>query len=62
LALPAALVLLVLFQGALGMWTVTQLVHPGIVFDALMEGCYDSFFFFGFYKIKNFVKNLTSIF
>ena len=29
--LPAFLVLLVGFQGALGMWTVTELVHPGIV-------------------------------
>ena len=38
LALPAALVLLVIFQGALGMWTVTQLVHPGIVSMHLMGG------------------------
>ena len=38
LALPTALVLLVIFQGALGMWTVTQLVHPGIVSMHLMGG------------------------
>ena len=37
-ALPSFLVLLVLFQGALGMWTVTQLVHPGIVSMHLMGG------------------------
>ena len=36
--LPAFLVLLVGFQGALGMWTVTELVHPGIVSMHLMGG------------------------
>jgi cytochrome c oxidase assembly protein subunit 15 len=36
--LPAFLVLLVAFQGALGMWTVTELVHPGIVSMHLIGG------------------------
>ena len=36
--LPAFLVLLVIFQGALGMWTVTELVHPGIVSMHLIGG------------------------
>ena len=36
--LPTALLLLVGFQGALGMWTVTELVHPGIVSMHLMGG------------------------
>jgi cytochrome c oxidase assembly protein subunit 15 len=35
---PAALLLLVGFQGALGMWTVTELVHPGIVTMHLLGG------------------------
>ena len=36
--LPTALLLLVGFQGALGMWTVTELVHPGIVTMHLLGG------------------------
>ena len=36
--LPTALLLLVCFQGALGMWTVTELVHPGIVTMHLLGG------------------------
>ncbi len=36
--LPGFLVLLVIFQGALGMWTVTELVHPGIVSMHLIGG------------------------
>ena len=36
--LPAFLVGLVIFQGALGMWTVTELVHPGIVSMHLIGG------------------------
>ena len=36
--LPAFLVLLVGFQGALGMWTVTEQVHPGIVTMHLFGG------------------------
>jgi len=36
--LPAFLLLLVGAQGALGMWTVTELVHPGIVSMHLMGG------------------------
>ena len=36
--LPTALLLLVGFQGALGMWTVTELVHPGIVSMHLLGG------------------------
>jgi len=36
--LPAFLVGLVVFQGALGMWTVTELVHPGIVSMHLIGG------------------------
>ena len=36
--LPTALLLLVSFQGALGMWTVTELVHPGIVTMHLLGG------------------------
>ena len=36
--LPAFLLLLVGFQGALGMWTVTELVHPGIVTMHLLGG------------------------
>jgi len=36
--LPTALLLLVVFQGALGMWTVTELVHPGIVTMHLLGG------------------------
>ena len=35
--LPAFLLLLVGFQGALGMWTVTEQVHPGIVTTALIR-------------------------
>ena len=35
---PAGLLLLVGFQGALGMWTVTELVHPGIVTMHLLGG------------------------
>ena len=38
LKLPGALVAMVMFQGALGMWTVTQLVHPGIVTMHLLGG------------------------
>ncbi len=38
IALPGFLVLMVMFQGALGMWTVTQLVHPGIVSMHLVGG------------------------
>ncbi|MDA9058081.1 COX15/CtaA family protein [Candidatus Thioglobus sp.] len=36
--LPTALLLLVGFQGALGMWTVTEQVHPGIVTMHLFGG------------------------
>jgi len=36
--LPAFLLLLVGFQGALGMWTVTEQVHPGIVTMHLLGG------------------------
>ena len=36
--LPSFLLLLVGFQGALGMWTVTELVHPGIVTMHLLGG------------------------
>ncbi|MDG1869420.1 MAG: COX15/CtaA family protein [Candidatus Thioglobus sp.] len=36
--LPALLLLLVGFQGALGMWTVTEQVHPGIVTMHLLGG------------------------
>jgi len=36
--LPTTLLLLVGFQGALGMWTVTELVHPGIVTMHLLGG------------------------
>lgn len=36
--LPAFLLLLVGFQGALGMWTVTEQVHPGIVTTHLLGG------------------------
>ena len=36
--LPTALLLLVVFQGALGMWTVTEQVHPGIVTMHLFGG------------------------
>jgi len=36
--LPGFLVLLVAFQGALGMWTVTEMVHPGIVSMHLIGG------------------------
>ena len=36
--LPTLLLLLVLFQGALGMWTVTEEVHPGIVTMHLFGG------------------------
>ncbi|MDA9872418.1 COX15/CtaA family protein [Candidatus Thioglobus sp.] len=36
--LPIALLLLVGFQGALGMWTVTEQVHPGIVTMHLFGG------------------------
>ncbi len=38
IALPAFLVFMVSFQGALGMWTVTKLVHPGIVSMHLIGG------------------------
>lgn len=38
LALPLFLVLLVCFQGALGMWTVTQLLRPAIVTLHLLTG------------------------
>lgn len=36
--LPTLLVALVIFQGMLGMWTVTQLVHPTIVTLHLLAG------------------------
>lgn len=36
--LPSFLLFLVLFQGALGRWTVTELVHPGIVSMHLIGG------------------------
>ena len=36
--LPSFLLLLVGFQGALGMWTVTEQVHPGIVTTHLLGG------------------------
>lgn len=36
--LPSFLVGLVIFQGALGMWTVTEMVHPGIVSMHLIGG------------------------
>ena len=36
--LPSFLLLLVGFQGVLGMWTVTELVHPGIVTMHLLGG------------------------
>ncbi|MCS5591879.1 MAG: COX15/CtaA family protein [Gammaproteobacteria bacterium] len=36
--LPSFLVGLVIFQGLLGMWTVTELVHPGIVSMHLIGG------------------------
>ena len=38
ITLPTALLLLVGFQGALGMWTVTEQVHPGIVTMHLFGG------------------------
>lgn len=38
LALPTALVMLVVFQAALGMWTVTLLVKPAIVTAHLLGG------------------------
>ena len=38
IALPGFLVLIVILQGALGMWTVTNLVHPGIVSMHLVGG------------------------
>jgi len=38
IVLPVALVGLVIFQGLLGMWTVTQLVHPTIVTMHLLAG------------------------
>lgn len=38
IALPTFLVFMVAFQGALGMWTVTKLVHPGIVSMHLVGG------------------------
>ncbi len=36
--LPGLLALIVIFQGLLGMWTVTELVHPGIVSMHLVGG------------------------
>jgi cytochrome c oxidase assembly protein subunit 15 len=38
LALPAFTALFVMLQGAFGMWTVTLLVHPGIVTTHLVGG------------------------
>ncbi|MBI4818077.1 MAG: COX15/CtaA family protein [Deltaproteobacteria bacterium] len=38
LLVPILLLLLVVFQGMLGMWTVTMLVHPAIVTAHLMGG------------------------